>query len=668
MQGEARVGKSSIRCLLVSEKYPDKSSANFIEPPKVIYHQNLSGSWKNVTEKEMCFLKTSVEKDMKGCFDGTESSSDDYRSYHSSDSDSGEFDEYGDFIFQIEDRDYSESESPTSQKVREYEERGNSSECKQQLYFINFSGQLEFQKLLPAFMPCASVLIIVVSLAKNLSDPSCTTMNINGKAIESKSEYSLPVEEVLKKVVSSVISSTCHFASYINKDADLKKYIEAPSSALLNIIPVATHCDKYEEIMKRKENIIESSDKKVQKIREIFECHKKTCSAITEGNEIELYEIDGSTAATDSSTVNPEIEEISRALSDKAYEVVVPLRWYCLNILLQDKAKEECGILTISTCVEHAQELYKDMEKDEVVSALKFLHLLNKLLYYPDSEACSDLVFVQMDSLIDITKDLIEFIYEKRNCMSNLDDLDKRLVTRGQISDYTLQKRSINYTRISEYLKTNLLKLFQELLIAAPLPDKGQYFMPALLPVKNISEVKSLNAPPLLYYFKDAVPMGLFCAFIARLLSTKDSKLQWYIAEANRSHFSNYFTLKCRSLKNNFVLIEKLNSIEVHCDGTNHSMSLARDDIKKAIIEAIMIRSLGENVIPQEAFYCPCDNEQKHILLITKSITGERIFTCTKDPTKHIDDDKSWIDWLDSTCKYKISLNMFFYCILLLNL
>ncbi|XP_019863317.1 PREDICTED: uncharacterized protein LOC109592264 [Amphimedon queenslandica] len=76
-------------------------------------------------------------------------------------------------------------------------------------------------------------------------------------------------------------------------------------------------------------------------------------------------------------------------------------------------------------------------------------------------------------------------------------------------------------------------------------------------------------------------------------------------------------------------------------------MSLARDDIKKAIIEAIMIRSLGENAIPQEAFYCPCGNEQKHVLLITKSITGERMFTCTKDPTKHIDDDRSWIDWLD---------------------
>ena len=676
VQGEARVGKSSLRCLLVSEKYIDKSSTGCIEPSKVaLFQYGHLDAWKHIDEEEtsdqvIIALQNKAAKMVK--FDVPSLLTSDLPSPTSS-------------IFSPQGRRETtpshdlpilsthELEDNITTKVKEFYDEcifqgeGISfTEHKHWQYFIDSGGQLEFQKLLPAFMPCASVLIIVVSLAKNLSDPSCTTMNINNNEIKSHSEYSLPVEEVLKKVVSSVVSSTRHFASFIDKDADLKKHIKPPSSALLNIIPVATHRDVYEEIIRRGVTV-EDTYKKVQKIREIFECHKSTCSFVTRNNEITLYEIDGRAAATaDIDVVESEVKEISRALNDNAYEVEVPLRWYCLNILLQDVAKEGCGVISLSTCIELGKELCKDMEKDEVVSALNFLHFLNKLLYYPNSKACSDLVFVQMGSLIDITKELTQLVYEKHSNISKLDFSTECLVTRGYLSVDTLQKQSQNCAKISKQFvgfETKVLKLFQELLIAAPLLDKGQYFMPALLPVKDVSKVKPFpNTTPLLYYFKDAVPMGLFCAFIARLLSTEDSKLQWYIVEANWSHFSNCFTLKCHNLKNNFVLIEQLNCIEVHCDGTKPSnLALARDDIKKAIMEAITSHSLSENVIPQEAFYCPCDNEHKHILLITKSITGEHLFTCTKDPTKHIDDGRSWIDWLDSKyILYLLCVTLFF--------
>ena len=731
IQGEARVGKSSTRSLLVSEKYIDKSSTGCIEPPKVaLYQYGYVDSWKHIDEEEMRHqVKQAIQDILSPYYElGIEEYLDDLLSSSTSDLDyvsspstsdlddvpspstsdldnvpspstsdldnvpspsTSDLDDVSspstsdlDDVPSPSTSDLDDMSSPSTSdlslprpgiqidpRVKSFDSRmmirisghekteSSLTEHKCWLYFIDSGGQLEFQKLLPAFMPCASVLIIVVSLAKNLSDPSCTTMNINGEEIESHSEYSLPVEEVLKKVASSVVSSTRHFASFIDKDADLQKYIKPPSSALLNIIPVATHRDVYEETI-GKGAALENGYKKVQKIREIFECHKSTCSFVTRDNEITLYEIDGRKAATadTGAVMNPEIEEISRALSDNAYEVEVPLRWYCLNISLQDVAKEGCGVLSLSTCIELGKRLCEDMEESEVVSALNFLHFLNKLLYYPNSKACSDLVFVQMDSLIDITKELTQLVYKKHSDISKLDFSTECLVTRGYLSVDTLQKQSQNCAKISKHFagfETKLLKLFQELLIAAPLLDKGQYFMPALLPIKDVSKVKPFPNTPLLYYFKDAVPMGLFCAFIAQLLSTKDSKLQWYIVEANWSHFSNYFTLKCHNLKDNFVLIEQLNCIEVHCDGTNpSSLALARDDIKKAIMVAITSHSLGENVIPQEAFYCPCGNEQKHILLITNSITGEHLFTCTKDPTKHIDDDKSWINWLNG--KYKI--------------
>ena len=49
---------------------------------------------------------------------------------------------------------------------------------RQWLYFIDSGGQIQFQKLLPAFMPYASVLIVVVSLSKDLSEPASTIMQL----------------------------------------------------------------------------------------------------------------------------------------------------------------------------------------------------------------------------------------------------------------------------------------------------------------------------------------------------------------------------------------------------------------------------------------------------------------------------------------------------------
>ena len=40
------------------------------------------------------------------------------------------------------------------------------------LYFTDCGGQIQFQKLLPAFLPCASALMLVINLAEDLSGPA----------------------------------------------------------------------------------------------------------------------------------------------------------------------------------------------------------------------------------------------------------------------------------------------------------------------------------------------------------------------------------------------------------------------------------------------------------------------------------------------------------------
>ena len=51
-----------------------------------------------------------------------------------------------------------------------------------------------------------------------------------------------------------------------------------------------------------------------------------------------------------------------------------------------------CGVLNLSLCKVFGHKL--GMSDEEVVSAIKFFHILNSMLYYPDSGA-DDIVFCQ---------------------------------------------------------------------------------------------------------------------------------------------------------------------------------------------------------------------------------------------------------------------------------
>ena len=61
------------------------------------------------------------------------------------------------------------------------------------------------------------------------------------------------------------------------------------------------------------------------------------------------------------------------------------------------------GILKKSSCEVYGKSL--DMSAEDVDNALKFFHTLKMLFYYHESPA-KDIVFVKLDSLIDIIRDL----------------------------------------------------------------------------------------------------------------------------------------------------------------------------------------------------------------------------------------------------------------------
>ena len=694
VQGEARVGKSSLKCLLVSKRYTDDTSTSCIESPCIAVRcfGHTGKYWEEIDEEEMGIkVIAAVQSDaVKKSESNIEEMDLDHANSKSAKKNSSKTTkkviqqeggtsskdgpqnncskEDGQSIDTLSDDSSSaavishnvpvtiELTSDSNEKdavvrVRKFykkckknQKKGSSLNGRRWLFFIDSGGQIQFQKLLPAFMPYASVLLLVVSLAKNLSNSASTLMQLPEREINVE-QHSLSVIEVLKQLLSAIASSAQQYRSLIAEDPLLSKCITPPSDKL-QVLPVATHRDEFDE------ESIESIDDKRKQLNEVFELHN-TCEIIGHKGRIFLHEIDGREARLDSHNKlsNPSLEKIVKTLDDNAYQIKVPLKWYCFGVLLYDVAKEGCGVLSLSYCQELGEQLKVGLSPEESLSAIKFLSFLNKLLYYPESPT-SDLVFVNLESLIDILRDLVIFVSDARSDVKYLLPTHKALVCHGQLSIKILKAASKCCGKISKLFpgfEMKLLGLFEYLLIAAKMPDEGCFLMPALLPIKDVSDVNPFpNTIPLLLYFKNTVPMGLFCAVIVHLLSNKESP--WIIVE--QSNFSNYFTLRHRGyLLGSIILVEQLDCIVLYCEVVRDYIA-ARDAIEEAITVAMSKHKLSENEKPVRAFYCSCGRGKRHAAEATWFEPEHRyISTCTID-YKSLDLLSECRSWLFAESKF----------------
>ena len=481
------------------------------------------------------------------------------------------------------------------------------------LYLIDSGGQVQFQKLLFAFMPRPSVLIFVINLTKDLSETANTVMTLKGGEKISFSGKPLSIENMLKQVLSAVASNENKL-----KDEDFFCFNKKPKQ--LRVITVGTHCDKLNSWVRKISNFLHVCSGKPSvdvRLKKICEPLKNTCDCFDENKNFVIYKIDGSMAkeitrdgeSTSRIIKDEALKKIKQLLESQTYEVDVPLRWHLFCIILRKEAKEKgCGVLKTSDCIDIGIEKLGMKNDKEVDFALQYFHKLKMLFYYHDSPA-KDFVFVEISSLIDIIRELVIDV-GKRDLDTCSEDV-KGMATCGYLSIKALERLK-SYQKISKEVNAKtILDLFVSLRIACKVPApewlcedaaKGEWFlMPVLLPAKNVS-VKSgffcfknkSSAIPLLFYFENAVPMGLFCAVIVQLCSSG-----WWMVHRNQKGYSNLFYLETSAEGQclRVTLVEQFNCIEAHCDEL-HNRILTRKRIKKAI------KRISDKY--QYAFYCPC--------------------------------------------------------------
>ena len=517
---------------------------------------------------------------------------------------------------------------------------------KEWLYFIDSGGQIQFQQLLQAFIPCASVLMLVTNLAEDLSSQSSTVLQCEDGEYN-VSGHSPTVETLLKRLILMVNSSAQQ--QKLMSDTKLSQVIIKPPE-MLKIITLATHRDKYEERVKNGEDV-ETIKEKEEKLAKIFQSIKGNLSYhdVTSGKI--MSEVDGR-KASQGVFDDPVIKEIRAELKDRAFKVNIPLRWYAYEILLRQEAIKGCGVLSLIDC--QTTGLGLGLHVEEIQSALKFFYLLNTILYYP---GVSDLVFVLPHSLIEVVSELMILVCKIRNGVKvGRGAVDvKKMADHGIISKdvFAKSKKSEKMSSYFQSFSSEVLKIFQHLLIATELPDNN-FFMPALLPLIDPSEVNPVHnstSCPLLFYFKKGAPIGLFCAMIVHLLSVthpNDMPL-WILDESESKMYSNFITLK-KLVGGKVCFIEDHDVFEIHCEFSKDQVEVKKD-LVDAINETITTRQIIKEMQPKVAFYCPCEVEGKHIATVWEEDKYTLLCSSKQNVIQHTPENSShpcW-SWFGST-------------------
>ena len=114
------------------------------------------------------------------------------------------------------------------------------------LYFIDSGGQIQFQQILQAFIPCASVLMLVINLAQDLSSQFSAKLKCDDGKEYLVSGYSLQVETLLRRLISMITFRNYKQQNHMTSEGSrrLSSAIKPPDR--LKVMAVATHGDKCE--------------------------------------------------------------------------------------------------------------------------------------------------------------------------------------------------------------------------------------------------------------------------------------------------------------------------------------------------------------------------------------------------------------------------------------
>ena len=497
------------------------------------------------------------------------------------------------------------------------------------LYFLDSGGQPQFHELLPSFVPNLSTILFVLKLSEKLSQHPVIEFYKGGKSVCSyQSPYSH--EQILKHCIRALQPEN--------------RSNEGGSSP--HVAVVGTHRDEESECEG------ETRGEKNQKLLDLLKRRFGDSLIFYDKLEELIYPVNAKNPSQEDKAVAGKLRErIIRYSAPKP--VKIPLPWFTLEQVLRKLAKEKgTGIMHIDECRKVASKLH--IRSGAFDAALKYLVSLNVFLYYPT--VLPNVIFCVPQVFLDKINELVQCYHILCGGSGTLPGSAESTSTRGlsgkqwiRFQNYGVFQEKLLHDRAFSrhydndlFTPANFLKLLEFLFIAGKVNTTDihtEYVMPSLLFELESDKLdqhrcntQTSPAAPLLVHFPGEWPTsGVFCSFLASLLSTQKWEVMINSRNTPTCLYRNCCEFQHPEMMGKITLIDSFDRgyFEVHVHAPHEECKKYCPEILQAVFSALPPKApLAQEV----AFFCPGGVVCPSSLHLACMVPQRNYWRCTENP------------------------------------
>ena len=496
------------------------------------------------------------------------------------------------------------------------------------IYCVDSGGQAAFMDIAPAILRYSPVNILTQKLNEKLEDKPNFVFSFKGRQIGAPVERKITNLQLLESSFRSLASID---------QPDLRKIHVKFSHPKPSLLVLGTFFDKITECVG--ESLEEKNVRLWSTLKQFSDVRVNYC----ESEKQIIFPVN----ATARDEYEKKIAGTIRTIVCQSYiEAEIPARWFLFQLELQDLQKTtESMVVSKSECLKIGLAL--KMNNRDVEAAFMFYHDLTIFfffLYFP--HVLPNVVFLHPQPLFNKLSELISISFaDAVHCLKEMNivlpaNAHHQLKCEGTFKRELLDCLSDGFT--PDFTADDFLKLMDDRFIIAPLPQKGKFFLPSVLP--TTSHLDNIRGPFLeqldsfvFTWDMKPIPQGLFPALIVSLLKRHTSP-QFDLHQPSQldevpeesMQFRNAIQLSCIGPGGSVLLVDSIYWLEIYYTGRSIKSSSLKQAILECIGDVIMKFQYKPILsIPQERFLCSiCPPPLNHLC---RPDEDKVIVTCCRD-------------------------------------
>ena len=487
------------------------------------------------------------------------------------------------------------------------------------IYCVDSGGQAAFLDIAPAILRYCPVNILTQKLNEKLEDKPKFFFSFKGRQIGAPVERQITNLQLLESSFRSLTSID---------QPDLRKIHITFSHPEPSLLVLGTFFDKITECVG--ESLEEKNARLWSTLSQFRGVHVNYCEA----KEEIIFPVNTTARG------EPEMkiaERIRTIVSQSYIEADIPARWFLFKLELEDLQKITKSIVVSKReCLRIGLTL--EMDRKDIEASLLYYHDLTIFLYFP--AVLPNVVFLHPQPLFNKLSEVISITFA--DAVTHLKEMNIVLPAHAHIqlkAEGTFTRKLLDCLPEGfspDFTADDFLRLMEDIFVIAPLPDKGKFFIPSVLPTASSLDI--IRAPFNKYidcfvftWDEMPIPQGLFPALIVGLLKRSElPKFKLYQPSGCEMQYRNAIRLTCAGYGGAVLLVDAIYWMEVHYSGPPLKCSTIKDVIFE-VIEDVVKKFKYKKILsrPQECFLCSiCPSPTDHLC---HPDDNKEILTCCKD-------------------------------------